>query len=59
MKCIIWCIHPCTGAAGSWGQLDRVALEQCVCAVALALAAVMAGTGHLPTLRLLRGDKMT
>lgn len=43
------------GAAGAWGRLERGALEACVCSIALALAAVMAGSGHLPTLRLLRG----
>ena len=39
----------------AWGRLDKAALEACLCTVALALATVMAGSGHLPTLRLLRG----
>ena len=39
----------------AWGRLDKAALEACLCTAALALAAVMAGSGHLPTLRLLRG----
>ncbi|KAK9828929.1 hypothetical protein WJX72_002853 [[Myrmecia] bisecta] len=43
------------GAAATWGRLDKQALEVCVGSTALALAAVMAGTGHLPTMRLLRG----
>ncbi|KAK9819157.1 hypothetical protein WJX81_007920 [Elliptochloris bilobata] len=44
-----------SGNAGAWGRLDKAALEACLCTVALALATVMAGSGHLPTLRLLRG----
>jgi hypothetical protein len=43
------------GAAAAWGRLDKAALEACLCTTALALATVMAGSGHLPTLRLLRG----
>lgn len=43
------------GGAAAWGRLDKAALEACLCTAALALAAVMAGSGHLPTLRLLRG----
>ena len=45
--------HVCT--AGAWRGLDRQALEGCLGVVALALGVVMAGTGHLPTLQLLRG----
>ncbi len=45
--------HVCT--AGAWRSLDRQALEGCLGVVALALGVVMAGTGHLPTLKLLRG----
>ena len=41
--------------AGAWRGLDRQALEGCLGVVALALGVVMAGTGHLPTLKLLRG----
>ncbi len=40
---------------GAWRGLDRQALEGCLGVVALALGVVMAGTGHLPTLKLLRG----
>lgn len=43
------------GGMAVWGRLDKAALEACLCTVALALATVMAGSGHLPTLRLLRG----
>ncbi|KAL0039031.1 hypothetical protein WJX77_005730 [Trebouxia sp. C0004] len=42
-------------SAGAWRGLDRQALEGCLGVVALALGVVMAGTGHLPTLKLLRG----
>lgn len=38
-----------------WGRLDKMALEHCICTIALALATVMAGSGHLQTLCLLRG----
>ena len=41
--------------AAAHGVVDRRALEDCVVAVALALSVVMAGTGHLPTFKLLRG----
>lgn len=41
--------------AGGWRGLDKQALEGCLGVVALALGVVMAGTGHLPTLKLLRG----
>lgn len=41
--------------AGGWQGLDKQALEGCLGVVALALGVVMAGTGHLPTLKLLRG----
>ena len=43
------------GGTAAWGRLDKAALEACLCTAALALATVMAGSGHLPTLRLLRG----
>ena len=46
-------MHVCI--AGAWRGLDRQALEGCLGVVALALGVVMAGTGHLPTLKLLRG----
>ncbi len=38
-----------------WGRLDKQALENCMDVIALALSLVMAGTGDLETLRLLRG----
>ncbi|GAB4821235.1 hypothetical protein N2152v2_008281 [Parachlorella kessleri] len=41
--------------AGSSGPLTRDVVESCVGSVALALAVVMAGSGHLDTLKLLRG----
>ena len=41
--------------AGGWKGLDKQALEGCLGVAALALGVVMAGTGHLPTLKLLRG----
>ena len=41
--------------AGGWKGLDKHALEGCLGVAALALGVVMAGTGHLPTLKLLRG----
>lgn len=44
-----------SGGTAAWGRLDKAALEACLCTAALALATVMAGSGHLPTLRLLRG----
>lgn len=40
---------------GAAGPLTRDVLEGCVGAVALALAVVMAGSGHLETFKLLRG----
>ena len=43
------------GAEATWGRLDKQALEACLDLVALSLAVVMAGTGHLPTFKLLRG----
>ena len=46
------------GAATAWGRLDKVALEGCICSIVLALAAIMAGSGHLPTLRLVRGERL-
>ncbi len=39
---------------GGRGNLDRYTLEGCLEVVVLALALVMAGSGHLPTLRLLQ-----
>lgn len=44
--------------AGSWKGLDKQALEGCLGVAALALGVVMAGTGHLPTLKLLRGTPL-
>lgn len=44
------------GAAGAAGPVTRDVLEGCVGVVALALAVVMAGSGHLDTLKLLRGE---
>lgn len=38
-----------------WGRLDKQALENCMDVIALGLSLVMAGTGDLDTLRLLRG----
>ena len=43
------------GAAPVWSQLDKQALESCVGICALALSVVLAGSGNLDTLRLLRG----
>ena len=43
---------------GGWRGLDKQALEGCLGVVALALGVVMAGTGHLPTLKLLRGTAL-
>ena len=43
------------GAAAVWGLLDKQALENCMGVIVMALATVMAGTGHLPTFKLLRG----
>ena len=39
----------------TWGELDKAAVETCICAVALSLSVVMAGSGHLQTMRLIRG----
>ncbi|CAD7696275.1 unnamed protein product [Ostreobium quekettii] len=39
----------------TYGRLDKQSIELSIDVCALALSAVMAGTGHLPTLRLLRG----
>ncbi|WIA14045.1 hypothetical protein OEZ85_002600 [Tetradesmus obliquus] len=41
-------------AAGSVGQLDKGVIENCISVVLLALALVMAGSGHLPTFRLIQ-----
>ena len=43
----------------AWGQLDKAAAETCICAVTLCLAAVMAGSGHLQTMRLIRSARRT
>jgi len=43
------------GAAAAMGCIDKQGLENCVGVTALGLSLVMAGTGHLPTLKLLRG----
>ena len=43
------------GGLAAWGQLDKAAVETCICAVALSLSVVMAGSGHLQTMRLIRG----
>ena len=48
----------CAGAVAAWGRLDKMAIENCICTIALALAAVMAGSGHLQTLCLFRGVKI-
>ncbi len=45
----------CFWSAALYGVIDRLALESCVGLIALSLSVVMAGTGHLPTLKLLRG----
>ena len=42
------------GVAGSMGRLDKGFLETAICNVVMALSCVMAGSGHLPTLRLLQ-----
>ena len=44
------------GASAVWGRVDKQSLENCMNTIALALSLVMAGTGDLETLRLLRGD---
>ncbi|KAK9834947.1 hypothetical protein WJX84_010452 [Apatococcus fuscideae] len=46
------------GAEATWGRLDKQALEACLDLVTLSLSVVMAGTGHLPTLKLLRGMRL-
>jgi len=45
----------CAGGLVTWGELDKAAVETCICAVALSLSVVMAGSGHLQTMRLIRG----
>ena len=48
--------HPCGRAcAGVAGQLDKQALEGAACTAALALSCVLAGSGDLSALKLLRG----
>lgn len=44
------------GHSAAWGQLEKAAVETCICAVALSLSVVMAGSGHLQTMRLIRGE---
>ena len=46
---------PRTGAGSGVGQVDKQALESCLGVCALALSVVMAGTGDLKTLKILRG----
>ena len=49
-------IHACPPlAAGQASLINRALLEECVGSVVLALAVAMAGSGHLPTFKLLRG----
>ena len=43
------------GAGSGVGQVDKQALESCLGVCALALSVVMAGTGDLETLKILRG----
>ena len=45
------------GGPVAWGQLDKAAAETCICAVTLSLAAVMAGSGHLQTMCLIRSAR--
>jgi len=47
------------GGLVTMGELDKAAVETCICAVALSLAVVMAGSGHLQTMRLIRGVLLT
>lgn len=44
------------GANAVWGRVDKQSLENCMNNIALALSLVMAGTGDLQTLGLLRGS---
>jgi hypothetical protein len=41
-------------AAASVGKLDKAIIENCISVVLLALSLVMAGSGHLPTFRLIQ-----
>jgi anaphase-promoting complex subunit 1 len=41
-------------AAAGVGKLDKAVIENCISVVLLALALVMAGSGHLPTFRLIQ-----
>jgi hypothetical protein len=41
-------------AAAAVGKLDKAVIENCISVVLLALALVMAGSGHLPTFRLIQ-----
>eukprot|EP00878_Enallax_costatus_P030794 GHUV01033585.1.p1 GENE.GHUV01033585.1~~GHUV01033585.1.p1 ORF type:complete len:324 (+),score=72.59 GHUV01033585.1:123-974(+) len=41
-------------AAASIGKLDKQAIENSICTVLLSLSLVMAGSGHLPTFRLIQ-----
>ena len=45
------------GGPVAWGQLDKAAAETCICAVTLSLAAVMAGSGHMQTMCLIRSAR--
>ena len=49
------CCLPCP-PAGQPSLTNKDLLEECVGSVLLALAVVMAGSGHLPTFKLLRGE---
>lgn len=44
------------GCAGAPSPTNRDLLEECLGSVLLALSVVMAGSGHLPTFKLLRGE---
>ena len=44
-----------SGTPAVWGRADRADLESAACAAALALSAVLSGSGDLAALRLLRG----
>ncbi len=46
------------GAGAGVGQVDKQALESCLGVCALALSVVMAGTGDLETLKILRGANL-
>lgn len=46
-------------AAASVGKLDKQAIENSMCTVLLSLSLVMAGSGHLPTFRLVQVSRHT